>query len=83
VCKLRQVFMNLMLNAIEAVKDSVGELTVKAELQDDQLQLSVSDKGVGLPIEKMDRQRHGVGHQPFHCGVVWRAVVGKRQRRTR
>jgi hypothetical protein len=26
-------------------------------------------------------QRHGVGHQPFHCGVAWRAVVGKRQQR--
>ena len=30
--KLQQVFMNLMLNAIEAVKESVGELTVKSPL---------------------------------------------------
>jgi signal transduction histidine kinase len=40
----QQVFMNLMLNVIEAVKESVGELTVKSELQDNQLQLSVSDR---------------------------------------
>jgi signal transduction histidine kinase len=53
--QLQQVLINLMLNAIEAVKDSVGEFAVKSELQDGQLQLSVSDKGVGLPIEKMDR----------------------------
>jgi PAS domain S-box-containing protein len=53
--QLQQVFMNLMLNAIEAMKDSGGELTVKSELQDDQLQFSVSDTGVGLPMEKMDQ----------------------------
>ena len=53
--QLQQVFMNLMLNAIEAMKDSGGELTVKSELRDGQLQFSVSDTGVGLPMEKMDQ----------------------------
>jgi signal transduction histidine kinase len=53
--QLQQVFMNLMLNAVEAMKDSGGELTVKSELQDGQLQFSVSDTGVGLPAEKMDQ----------------------------
>jgi PAS domain S-box-containing protein len=53
--QLQQVFMNLMLNAIEAMTDSGGELMVKSELQDDQLQFSVSDTGVGLPMEKMDQ----------------------------
>jgi PAS domain S-box-containing protein len=53
--QLQQVFMNLMLNAIEAMKNSGGELTVKSQLQDGQLQFSVSDTGVGLPMEKMDQ----------------------------
>ena len=53
--QLQQVFMNLALNAIEAMDDSGGELTVKSELQDGQLQFSVSDTGVGLPAEKMDQ----------------------------
>jgi signal transduction histidine kinase len=53
--QLQQVFMNLVLNAIEAMKDSGGELTVKSQLQDGQLQFSVSDTGVGLPMEKMDQ----------------------------
>jgi PAS domain S-box-containing protein len=52
--QLQQVFMNLMLNAIEAMRDSGGELMVKSELQDGQLQFSVSDTGVGLPKEKME-----------------------------
>jgi PAS domain S-box-containing protein len=53
--QLQQVFMNLMLNGIEAMENSGGELTVKSETQDGQLQFSVSDTGVGLPAEKMDQ----------------------------
>jgi len=53
--QLQQVFMNLLLNAIEAMKDCGGELMVKSELQNGQLQFSVSDTGVGLPTEKMDQ----------------------------
>src|SRR5712692_1480284 len=53
--QLQQVFMNLMLNAIEAMKESGGELMVKSELQDRQLQFSVSDTGVGLPTEGVDQ----------------------------
>jgi len=53
--QLQQVFMNPMLNAIEAMKDSGGELTVKSQLRDGQLQFSVTDTGVGLPTGKMDQ----------------------------
>jgi C4-dicarboxylate-specific signal transduction histidine kinase len=53
--QLQQVFMNLMLNGIEAMTDSGGELTVNSELQHGQVQFSVSDTGVGLPTEKMDQ----------------------------
>jgi PAS domain S-box-containing protein len=53
--QMQQVFMNLMLNGIEAMENSGGDLTVKSHLQDGQLQFSVSDTGVGLPMEKMDQ----------------------------
>ena len=53
--QIQQVFMNLMLNAIEAMRDEGGELTVKSQLQDGQLRFSVADTGVGLPKEKMDQ----------------------------
>jgi len=53
--QLQQVLMNLIVNGIEAMKDSGGELMVKSELQDGQLEFSVSDTGVGLPTEKMDQ----------------------------
>jgi signal transduction histidine kinase len=45
--------MNLMLNAIEAMKDTGGELTIKTELsREGRLLISVRDTGVGLPAEK-------------------------------
>jgi signal transduction histidine kinase len=53
--QLQQVFMNLVLNAIDAMEESGGELTVKSELHDGQLQFSVSDTGVGLRVEEMDQ----------------------------
>jgi len=54
--QLQQVLMNLMLNGIEAMKDTAGELTIKSELDEDgQLLISVSDTGVGLPAEKADQ----------------------------
>jgi signal transduction histidine kinase len=54
--QLQQVLMNLMLNAIEAMKDTAGELTIKTEVnQGGQLLISVSDTGVGLPSEKTEQ----------------------------
>jgi len=51
--QLQQVMMNLMLNGIEAMKDSGGELTIKSERgENGELLMSISDSGVGLPTEK-------------------------------
>ncbi len=53
--QLQQVLMNLMLNAIEAMKDTGGELKIKTELgQEGSLLISVSDTGVGLPAENIN-----------------------------
>jgi PAS domain S-box-containing protein len=53
--QLQQVLMNLMLNGIEAMKDTGGVLTVKAGQHDcDQVLISVRDTGVGLPTEITD-----------------------------
>jgi PAS domain S-box-containing protein len=54
--QLQQVFMNLILNGIDAMKDTSGtsELTIKSEAADGQLLISVSDTGVGFPTEQAD-----------------------------
>ena len=55
--QLQQVFMNLMLNAIDAMKEGSGgsELTIKSEAGDAQLLISVSDTGAGLPPEHAEQ----------------------------
>ena len=54
--QLQQVFMNLMLNAIEAMKETGGELTIRSRLNPQgQLVISISDTGVGLPAENAER----------------------------
>jgi PAS domain S-box-containing protein len=54
--QLRQVLMNLVLNAIEAMKDANGELTITSKrTAESQLLVSVSDSGIGLPVGEVDR----------------------------
>jgi PAS domain S-box-containing protein len=54
--QLQQVLMNLMLNAIEAMKDSGGELRIRSQLNPEgQLVVSVSDTGIGLPTDDTER----------------------------
>jgi PAS domain S-box-containing protein len=91
--QLQQVFMNLMLNAIEAMKDSGGELLVKSQMQDSQVLFSVSDTGVGLPAEEAEQifsaffttkpQGSGMGLAisrsivESHGGRLWAASNGR------
>jgi signal transduction histidine kinase len=54
--QFQQVLMNLMLNGIEAIKDSSGVVTVKSRLgEDGQVEISVNDTGPGLPLGMADQ----------------------------
>jgi PAS domain S-box-containing protein len=55
--QLQQVFMNLMLNGIDAMKDmnAGGELAIKSQTQVGELLISVCDTGVGLPPKQADQ----------------------------
>jgi PAS domain S-box-containing protein len=56
--QLQQVMMNLIMNGIDAMKDVVGarELAIKSQrAEDEQLLVSVSDTGVGLPQQQADQ----------------------------
>ena len=53
--QLQQVLMNLMLNGIEAMKETGGVLTVKTGRgEGGEVLISVSDTGVGLPAGRAD-----------------------------
>jgi PAS domain S-box-containing protein len=56
--QLQQVVMNLVMNSIDALKDVNGprDLTIESGLQEnEQLLVSISDTGVGLPREQVDQ----------------------------
>jgi PAS domain S-box-containing protein len=56
--QLQQVLMNLMINGIDAMKDVEGgrELAIHSQrAEDEQLLVSVSDTGVGLPPQQADQ----------------------------
>jgi PAS domain S-box-containing protein len=60
--QLQQVFMNLMLNAIEAMRDIGGELTIKSRANPEgRLLVSIIDTGVGLPAGRSEQI-----FDPFH-----------------
>ena len=56
--QLQQVLMNLIMNSIDAMKDVEGtrELTINSQRgENEQLMLSISDTGVGLPPQQADQ----------------------------
>jgi C4-dicarboxylate-specific signal transduction histidine kinase len=90
--QLQQVLMNLMLNGIDAMKDvdRTRELTIKSQrLENEQLIVSVSDTGMGLPAQQADQiftaffttKPHGTGMGlrisrsivESHGGSLWAA----------
>ena len=60
--QLQQVLMNLMLNGIEAMKETGGELAIRSRVYPEgHITVSISDTGVGLPAESGERI-----FEPFH-----------------
>jgi PAS domain S-box-containing protein len=78
--QLQQVFMNLMLNAIEAMKDTGGDLTIRSRVDPEgRLFVSISDTGSGLPpgsAEKIFEPLHTTKPQGTGMGLtITRSIV--------
>jgi signal transduction histidine kinase len=66
--KLKQVFLNLVKNAIEAMENG-GNMTVQAALSGDLVEISIADDGCGIPEDDQEKvfspffttKRHGTG----------------------
>jgi PAS domain S-box-containing protein len=94
--QLQQVLMNLMLNGIEAMRETGGVLTVKTGRGEERSSADLSQRHrrrtAGrksrrnlqcLRHYETSRERHGTGDQPFNRGVAWWPLVGRIPRRTR
>jgi PAS domain S-box-containing protein len=53
--QLQQVLMNLMVNGIEAMGESGGELAIRTKPFENGIVVSVSDTGAGIPADKMEQ----------------------------
>jgi PAS domain S-box-containing protein len=52
--QLQQVLMNLMVNGMEAMGETGGELVIRTQRADDGLEVSVSDTGPGIPAGQIE-----------------------------
>ncbi len=59
--QLKQVFMNLLMNAYQAVREAVGdsgemgEIRIRTRTEDGGVSISIEDSGVGIPSCNLDR----------------------------
>jgi signal transduction histidine kinase len=52
--RLKQVFLNIMKNGIEAMP-SGGDLHVRMRIHENNVHISIEDKGVGIPKDKLKK----------------------------
>jgi signal transduction histidine kinase len=55
--RMQEVFLNLLMNAIQAIKEPPGEIKIAAQTESahQQAVITVEDTGVGIPKEEIDR----------------------------
>ncbi|WP_051475386.1 HAMP domain-containing sensor histidine kinase [Bacillus sp. J37] len=53
--KLKQVFINIIKNSIEAVPSINGIVSIKAEVKEELIYIKISDNGVGMTKEQIER----------------------------
>ncbi|MDZ7640518.1 MAG: ATP-binding protein [Desulfurivibrio sp.] len=53
--QLEQVVLNMLLNSLQAMKESGGDITIATTARGNRLQLSIADNGPGIPPEIQSR----------------------------
>jgi signal transduction histidine kinase len=53
--EMKQVLLNLVINALEAVEDDTGRVQIEGKCLEGLIELRVRDNGCGMPAEVLDR----------------------------
>ena len=53
--KIQEAFINLLINAIQAIGSDPGEIKISASVENNNTIISISDTGPGIPMEIMER----------------------------
>ncbi|MEW6043931.1 MAG: HAMP domain-containing sensor histidine kinase [Thermoproteota archaeon] len=53
--RINQVLTNLIKNSLKAVKPNSGKITISSEEDQNEVRISVTDNGVGIPYEKQPK----------------------------
>jgi two-component system, NtrC family, sensor kinase len=69
--ELQQVFTNLIVNAMDAMSETGGRLSVAAETAGSTVRVRVQDSGPGIPADKLERI-----FQPFYSTKLSRGGTG-------
>src|SRR5262249_47877689 len=67
--KLQIAFLNIIINAIEAIAHDKGELSIAVVMQEENTSAEITDNGCGIPAENLSRlfepyftsKRNGIG----------------------
>jgi two-component system NtrC family sensor kinase len=53
--KLQQVFTNILINSLQALKSGSGRIRVETSAADNWVRIRMTDTGEGIPTENMDK----------------------------
>lgn len=53
--QLLQVILNILLNAIDALKDGKGKVNIDSKQEGDYILISITDDGIGIPEEHLNK----------------------------
>ncbi len=69
--ELHQVFTNLVVNSLDAMGQTGGQITIDASRDEHRVKIRVSDTGVGIPTARLDRI-----FQPFFSSKLTKGGSG-------
>jgi two-component system, NtrC family, sensor kinase len=53
--KIRQIVINLLFNAADAIPEAGGKIVIRTDKQDETVEIEIRDTGIGIPQENLEK----------------------------